>query len=257
MLKMMKYEFMRSRFVLAVIGILFALVQVYFVGAVSVKSEANVAISATLLMLSAFGFYIYVLISGLVCFEKDMKNKEGYLVFMTPLSSYKIVAAKLLYTLLLGVALVLVLAVAASLDYSFLAARYEIGSLIQLLDDILSSMGSSVKDIFLAICGFIIAFLLQFFMMVTLFYLAYTVSSCIIINTKVKGFVGGVLFVALYAGVTALAMNLPNVRTVIIGQNITFLEVLFYVWPQLLVYFITIVISYIGTSVLLDKKINL
>ena len=64
-----------------------------------------------------------VLIYGVIIYSQDLKNKTGYMVFMTPISNYKIIGAKLLSILLTGATLVAFLGLLIVVDYNLLKSH--------------------------------------------------------------------------------------------------------------------------------------
>ena len=105
MFKMLKYEYRRGIFSLFVIFAAFLVEEAFFLWATYSHEENYIGLSMGLYFMLSFACYVFVLIRGVYIFNHDLKNKDGYMVFMTPISSYQIVGAKLLCTLLTGVTL--------------------------------------------------------------------------------------------------------------------------------------------------------
>ena len=109
MLKMLKYEFRRGIFPLLIVGIVIAAIELYFLIGTLTEHADHSVIAIALLILAAFCCYLFVLIYGIISYSQDLKNKSGYLVFMAPISSYKVIGAKLLSILLTGAIIVAVI----------------------------------------------------------------------------------------------------------------------------------------------------
>ena len=96
MLKMMKYEYRRGIFPLLVVITALAAAELLFVIGIFAEKNLLAGLGITFLMLGGFASFMFVLIYGVIIYSQDLKNKTGYMVFMTPLSNYKIIGAKLL-----------------------------------------------------------------------------------------------------------------------------------------------------------------
>ena len=100
-----------------------------------------------------------------------------------------------------------------------------------------------------------LVFLIQFFMTITLAYLAVSVCSTILQTKKIKGFISFVLFIVFYVILSVIASKIPHLSNP--GPDATFMEAMYAMIPQIALYFVVMVASYIGSSVLLEKKISL
>ena len=115
--------------------------------------------------------------------------------------------------------------------------------------------GYSLGGIILRLLAFILVFLIQFFMTITLAYLAVSVCSTILQTKKIKGFISFVLFIVFYVILSVIASKIPHLSNP--GPDTTFMEAMYAMIPQITLYFVVMVASYIGSSVLLEKKISL
>lgn len=196
------------------------------------------------------------MIYGIISYSQDLKNKSGYLVFMAPISSYKVIGAKLLSILLTGAIIVAVIFGLLTLDLSLAYSTYDsIDTFYDFLSNILEMGGYSLGGVILRLLAFILVFLIQFFMTITLAYLAVSVCSTILQTKKIKGFISFVLFIVFYVILSVIASKIPHLSNP--GPNATFMEAMYAMIPQIALYFVVMVASYIGSSVLLEKKISL
>ena len=256
MLKMLKYEFRRGIFPLLIVGIVISAIELYFlIGTLTEHADhSNIAVS--LLILASFCSYLFVLIYGIISYSQDLKNKSGYLVFMAPISSYKVIGAKLLSILLTGAIIVAVIFGLLTLALSLAYSTYDsIDAFYDFLSNILEMGGYSLGGKFLRLLAFILVFLIQFFMTITLAYLAVSVCSTILQTKKIKGFISFVLFIVFYVILSVIASKIPHLSNP--GPDATFMEAMYAMIPQITLYFVVMVASYIGSSVLLEKKISL
>ena len=145
MLKMLKYEFRRGIFPLLIVGIVIAAIELYFLISTLTEHANHSVIAIALLILAAFCCYLFVLIYGIISYSQDLKNKSGYLVFMAPISSYKVIGAKLLSILLTGAIIVAVIFGLLTLDLSLSYSTYDsIDTFYDFLSNILEMGGYSL-----------------------------------------------------------------------------------------------------------------
>lgn len=256
MFKMIKYEYRKNIVSVIILLIVLAAIQVYTLGAALLDNENHAAIGISIFMLASFACYIFVLLYGIISYSKDLKNKDGYLVFMTPLSSYQIIGAKLLCTLITGVLLVFIIAGLAVLDYAVLANQFGFDSLVEVFDALFDSMGYNLKEILINILAFVVTFLIQFFMTVTMAYMAVSLSCTLLQNNKAKGFVSFIFFVIFYIIVSVISVKLPLLETPVHATD-SLAWNLYKALPQIILYVVCMIGCYLGSSLLLDKKISL
>ena len=254
MLKMMKYEYRRGVFSLLVVITALAAAELLFLIGIFAEKDLLTGLGITFLVLGGWASFMFVLIYGVIIYSQDLKNKTGYMVFMTPISNYKIIGAKLLSILLTGATLVAFLGLLIVVDYNLLKSHN--GGVAEIvLDEILGTRGLSIGSVIANVAGLIAIALIQFYTMITIAYLAVSLSSTVLQNKKIKGVVSFILFVALYVLVSYIAYKLPH-----LGKNVqveTMLDAMYKNIPQLILYVVCMIGSYIGSATLLTKKISL
>lgn len=255
MLKMIKYEYRKNLFPLLVVFFIFGLLQVYFTVATLMNNENHSVIAASLLMLAASCGFIFVLLYGIISYSADLKNKSGYLVFMAPISTYAIIGAKLITTLITGIILVIIIGGLAVIDYSIAADAYGLESLIELIKAVFASINIPFTSLLFNILSYILIFLVGFYTMITVAYLAVSLCSTVLQNNRLKGFIGFILFIALIEIITKIGDALPAIYK--FNEIDTFSKLLINALPQTIFYFICTVISFLGSGYLLNKKISL
>ena len=97
--------------------------------------------------------------------------------------------------------------------------------------------------------------LIHFFTLITVAYLAVSLSSTVLQNKKIKGVVSFVLFVVIYVLMSYIAFKLPHLGEGM--QATTMLEAIYASLPQFTLYLVCMIGSYIGSAALLSKKISL
>ena len=98
MLKLLKYEFRKARTSLITLLSITGALELYFLLSMQADSEEHLFISIFLLMFCAFAAAIFVMIRSISTYSDELKDRSGYLLFLTPNSSVKIVGSKFLYT---------------------------------------------------------------------------------------------------------------------------------------------------------------
>ena len=117
MLKLMKYEFRKTRTVLVVLLIAFAALQLGFVAGIRADRPRLYIPASMLTAFLVYGAYVYILLSGIVSYSRELRDRTGYLVFLVPVHPIGVVLSKLLFTLLAAVAATAVFGAGAYLDY--------------------------------------------------------------------------------------------------------------------------------------------
>ena len=254
MFKMMKYEYRKGLFPMLMIFSIFGVIELFFLYGALTKDESKTVLGISFLMLASFVAYIFVLIYGVTSYANDLKNKSGYLTFMAPISTYSIIGAKLLSTLLTGMTFVAVIAVLAVIDYSLVANVFELESLLELLKEIVSAFGYDLSSILFGMLAFVVTFLIQFFMVVTVAYLAVSLASTVLQNKKIKGVVSFVLFLVLIVLINKVAVMISSGE---MNSYATFLEAMKEMLPVIGFYLACSVVAFLGSGFLLDRKISL
>ncbi|HEY9574610.1 MAG TPA: ABC transporter permease, partial [Lachnospiraceae bacterium] len=126
MLKMMKYEIKRNR--LSYFFMLAVLLLLELVFSVGMLLEKEVVFSLSIIGLMFFGFagILFVAINGTNIYSKDLKKKTGYMVFMTPISSYKVLGAKLLAVFCSSLVLLIIYVGIGLIDVFWVIEAYSI-----------------------------------------------------------------------------------------------------------------------------------
>lgn len=173
MLKMMKYEYRRGIFPLLVVITALAAAELLFLIGIFAEKDLLTGLGITFLVLGGWASFMFVLIYGVIIYSQDLKNKTGYMVFMTPISNYKIIGAKLLSILLTGATLVAFLGLLIVVDYNLLKSHNGgVAGAEIVLDEILGTRGLSIGSVIANVAGLIAIALIQFYTMITIAYLA-------------------------------------------------------------------------------------
>lgn len=209
----MKYEFRKLRTTLVVLLLTMAALELAFLLGDRLDKDNLVVTSVVLLSLLAFGAYVFILVSGVASYSRELKDRTGYLVFMTPNRPIAIVLSKLLTTLLAGLALTAGLALVAWLDYSYLARRLGLdASMVRQINMymrmLIGDSSFDLKSVSLVIVSGGLSVLTSIMLAMCTAYLAITVSATALQNRK--GFLRSLLSVILFFLITWGASWLTN-----------------------------------------------
>ena len=94
MMMLLKYEWRKTRFAKLVLLIAAVLLEAVFLYGFYTEKWDIVGIAALLLTVTAFSGIVIVGVQSLVTLHRDMNTKQGYMLFMTPNSSYRILGSK-------------------------------------------------------------------------------------------------------------------------------------------------------------------
>lgn len=113
MIQLLKFEFLRKRTMFLAALVLTIIGQLY-VGYRFLKIDASIRgfygehIVLTYMGILLFAFALLYFIDIVTLFKNDLFKQEGYMLFMTPNSGYKILGSKLLFALIEGIGIAFV-----------------------------------------------------------------------------------------------------------------------------------------------------
>ena len=198
MLKLIKYEFRRSRTsLMAMLGAAFALYLAAPLGAM-MERDGLMSISMFGLMFYCFVAYVYVLIRGVSAYSGELSTRSGYLMLMTPRSTLSIVLSKLLFTLCFAIVMLAVCILACFGSATiFMDEVFDVRGMIPMLKYFAQSM-----EIDLSALGFfclyaVVSLLISVISVVSMGYLSATLSAAIAARGKGAKLLSAVLFLVL------------------------------------------------------------
>lgn len=198
MLKLIKYEFRRSRTsLMAMLGAAFALYLAAPLGAM-MERDGLMSISMFGLMFYCFVAYVYVLIRGVSAYSGELSTRSGYLMLMTPRSTLSIVLSKLLFTLCFAIVMLAVCIFACmGSAMIFMDEVFDVRGLVPMLKYVALNM-----EIDLSALGFfclyaVVSALISVISVVSMGYLSATLSAAIAARGKGAKFLSAVLFLLL------------------------------------------------------------
>ena len=260
MLKLMKYEFRKLRTTLLIMVGALAALEVGFIAGVRLDKTGLTAVCITLISILVFVVYAYILLAGMASYSRELKEKSGYLIFMTPVSPLGIVLSKLIFTALASLAATAVFGLTAYLDFRYLLNRANIDPDILNQVNMLLRFGlnanADVFQILRTILFYAATVLIEVMLTMCTAYLAITLSATLLQNKKgfLRGFVSLVLFAALTWGGTWLSQKLFYDQVAISASFEEFKRVLG--WSLLLNAGLCAAFT-AASAWLLDRKVNL
>ena len=203
-LKLMKYEFRKMRTMLLILLGGVVVLQAAFMVGDMIDDDRVVSVSVTLLTLLAFVVYFYIMVAGFLSYSRELSDKTGYMAFMTPVSSVKLIGSKLLFTGLTAIAVTALFAGAAWYDYTLLFKRLNLGEdALQQADIAFSMFSRSVSSEAFTLTELILqgAFILGRVMIDLLLFMCTAYLSITLGSTLLqaqKGFWRGVVTLAIF-----------------------------------------------------------
>lgn len=223
MLKLMKYEFrkqMGSKFIIAIV--LGALVVYFAVMNIMGKMQgAGVALVLMFLVMVVATFYVSV--ESLAVYDKDLKTKQSYMLFLVPQSSYKILGAKIIaailqicFTMVIYVAAIVLCGTIFLIKYSSVKEILEfVKQYISISFNVNIDAGSIARVLSMLLIFWIFIVMLGIF--------TQTMMNTILSSGKLTSFLALVAYVVLFWGVLWIeskmynGFNAGNVSAVIVN----------------------------------------
>lgn len=203
MLKLMKYEFRKMRTPLWVMLIILMVLEGGFiVGEIAEKSVLSTSCLLLILLMMAV-VCGYILIAAIVSYSRELKDRSGYLIFMTPVRTISVVTSKLLSAVVLAVLAGMVFGICGGIDCMYLFERADLEILLEMLGE----AGIKLTEMALMSVYMIFSMLISMVSTICTAYLAITLSATVMNQHKNfwRGLVSFGLFVALSLGTSWLS----------------------------------------------------
>lgn len=242
MLKLMKYEFRKTRFSkLVLLGIAAVLEIVYLIALYANKSEFLV-LSVSLLTFLATGGIMFIGLESVITLHRDMNTKQSYMLFMTPNSSYKILGAKVLEN---GVSILLAGAfffALGALNIMLLFAKEgQLGEIWNMFQDFIHNFAPNANIDAGVVGALVFSLLTGWICSVTTAYLADVISTALLTGKKHNGLLSFLFFLVLSFIVVRLSSLLVRgvqgfeTQMVVVGLiRLAFTVGMYYVTAQIM-----------------------
>ncbi|WP_455714537.1 hypothetical protein [Anaerosporobacter sp.] len=247
MWKLIKYELrkqMQSK--LIIFGIV-ALIELFWFWGLFFNERALYSTSGILFMVATISM-TFLYFESITTFSRDLKTKNSYMMFMTPNSSYKIVGAKILTSVVQILVYGLCFFGIGLLDMGIMAIRFNsFSETIEMVQKLLREFMNIDVDVTFVFLNIAVILISGIFILV-LAYVSITLSSTFLANKSYKGVVSFLIFVAISIVEDKISSALFG--KMLLSDNNTML--LFIVW-----YAALSVIAYVVTAWMLDKRVSL
>lgn len=249
MLKLMKYELRKQAFSKLIILIITLLGELMFFAGVVLDRHNTIGISMGLLSMFTFGAMFFIAFESIITYYNDLKQKQSYMLFLTPNTPYTIVGAKVLSS---GAQIILsgvVFAVIFGIDGAVMLARYssikQIKELVTSFIDMQYHINIDSKLLILAV----LALLISWISVITLAYLSITLSTTFLAEKKGKALISFLIFLLLeyiFSRAVDLITNIPGIT---LSASNTLLV-------NIILYALITTATYLVTAWMLDKKVS-
>lgn len=258
MFRLSKYELRKNRNTLLIILAGLAVLEICFLVSLYMDNQDYAVIWASALFLYSLICYFAVFIFAITNYYREINSKTSYLVFMTPVSSLRIILSKMLTVLLLGLIMASVIGVLGYLDVSLFLTRYsEYKTMGEVISEVMKNFGIDTVQLASMMLFSIIIFLLSVFSTVAMLYLCITLAATLLQNSRLKLVVTIVFFIA---GMTAngkIQDLIGELQPVVYKETVQFLDLLVQSWPYALANLIELAVCMLLTTWLLEKKLSL
>lgn len=255
MLNLIKYEFKKNRMGLSIMALIFLALEGMFLYGYIADKETVLAAGVGLLTMYVIVAFFYVMFIGISNYEKDLTQKSGYLVYMTPNSSLKIIFSKFLYVLIVGVLVCAVMGGTGIMDLMLFAdwANEEF-RIIDILRGLADGLGVNFDGVLLIMLLEVIAFVIDFFSILAITYFAVTLSATVLNNSKLRSTVSVVLTLV-------LLFTVSWVNNKYISPEMTYIysikDAIIYLLPETIFNAVIVTLGVGASAYLTDKAISL
>ncbi len=215
MLRLLKYELRKTLMSkLILLGITIA-AQAVFLAGLWGKKENTLAVGAVLLFFIAITGIALMGVLSVATLHKDMNTRQGYMLFMTPNSCYKILGAKVIECgLSLAIAGAFFFAL-GTLDFSLLLGEGSNKQIWDMVNEMIRTINKEIVVDAPHLSALVFSSLAAWLCTVTTAYLADVVASSLLNGKKASWLVTFVLFIALNYGISQLLKLVPATLGVI------------------------------------------
>ncbi|MCT4597435.1 MAG: hypothetical protein N4A50_06100 [Vallitalea sp.] len=248
MFKLMKYESLRKIKLLLISLVIIGLFEIGILFTIY-KGGYSLGLTAFLIWFLGVGGLIFALVDSITMYSHDLHRKPGYMLFLTPNNSYKIIGSKLLISLI-EVAVGAVIYVSLNmLNYSIIYRLYfnDPDSPARKILDFITNIEHfpSPSEALMILLSLIVTW----FTLILTIYLSITISKTLLSNVKFGGLFSFIFFIILYVIIIFIHSKLVGS---INGDSIMVNNIINISYST----FVSILL-YIGSSTLLSKGVDL
>lgn len=194
MLKLMKYEMIKQKTSKIVLIALFAILEIVFLAGIFLDKEEYAGIAAGFLVFLAMITFVIVGLEEIVTYYHDLRDKSGYMLFMTPYNVYTIMGSKILTGIVSIVAAAVLFGAVGLADIAIVFAKYgEIEQLFIGIQDFIKTYYELDINAMLVIST-IVQSVFGWIGMLTSAFLAITLCTTIFAGVRVKALISFVIY---------------------------------------------------------------
>lgn len=250
--KLIKYEFRKQLLSKLVVGIVIAVLQVVFLAGVFLENENWIAVGIGFTMSIALISLFYFSFESIVTYSNDLKTKQSYMLFLTPRNMFQIVGAKLLTTILQIFVCGCAFAAIGIGDVLLLCAKKgSVSDLVEGIKEFIRAL-TGVEIRLVEIVYIVLMILVSWLFFIAMAMFAITLSTTLLSNWKFKG----VASVAIFFGLDWIVGKVAKLMISTDFLESEYLVVSTEAWAFIGVYAVALALCYVGTALLLDKKVS-
>ena len=210
MLRLLKYELRKTLFSKLILLGITAIAEAVFLIGFWTKKENTLAIGAVLLFFIAISGIALMGILSLVTLHRDMNTKQGYMLFMTPNSCYKILGAKVIecsLSILLAGAFYFAL---GYLDFSLILGKGANQQILDMINQTLQAVNDKIQLDAPHLSALVFNMIACWICTIAIAYLSDVICTALLYRKKGNLLITFVLFIALNCGISKLLTLVPE-----------------------------------------------
>ena len=185
MLKIVKYEFRKSRTSLLVMLLIAAGLFLLAPLGKALHREYLMALSLILLLFYAFAAFVYALVRGISAYSGELRGKTGYLLMMIPRSTMSVLFGKLLFSLAMALLMLAATTLALGASFTMLTAQnHQIEGALNMLRFGMTQIGLDPAHLATTALYFTVDILCSVLLLVGIGYLSVTLSATVLQEGK-------------------------------------------------------------------------
>lgn len=205
MLKLMKYELLKKSKLMIISASVLFLMEIAILFGIY-KGGGWAVLSIFLIFFMIFGVIIFVFVDSIRSYSSDLNQKEGYSLFLTPTSGYKIIGSKAIMSFVELLLFTVIVFVFMVLNFQVTKALYPapFQEVITPLFEALKQMYKipNVFELFLMV----LVYVFEWFSIIMIAILAMTLRKTILSNSKVGWLLSLIFFVVIYSTMETISM---------------------------------------------------
>ena len=210
MLRLLKYELRKTLFPKLILLGITALAEALFLYGFWSKRDNPLAVGAALLFFIAISGIALMGLLSLISLHRDMNTKQGYMLFMTPNSCYKILGAKVIecsLSLLVAGAFFLALGI---LDFSLLLGEETNKQILDMVNQFIQAINSEIRLDAPHISALVFSMIACWICTVTIACLSDIVCTALLYGKKGNLIITFILFILLNYGISQVLQLVPS-----------------------------------------------